>query len=315
MSDQLGPVLVTGASGFIGSTLVASLQRSGVEVRGVDLVPSRDPELDLVVGDLRDPDVVDEALARRPVTVFHLAARTSVLRSMEDPDGVFGVNVAATQQLLERGRHAGVQSFVLASTNAVAGASDGAVIDERTPMLPLTPYGATKAAGEMLCSAYAGAYGMAACAVRLTNVYGPAMGGKDTFVIRLLRAAATGAPATVYGDGDQVRDYLYVDDAVAGMRLAADRRLTGAMVLGTGHSTSVLELCRLAEATTGGAIARTGVPAPKGEMRAVRVDPAYAHGVGWTPTVMLPEGLARTWAHLQPQLTQEPTPSVATGPG
>jgi UDP-glucose 4-epimerase len=297
-----GGVLVTGSSGFIGAALVASLRASGVGVVGVDLKPSPDPTLDRVVGDLEDPEVVDAALASRPEAIFHLAARTSVLKSMEDPLGVYRVNVDVTQQLLELGRQRGVRSFVLASTNAVAGSSDGDVIDERTPMRPLTPYGATKAAGEMLCSAYAGAYDMAACSIRLTNVYGPGMGQKDTFVIRLLRAAAGHHPITIYGDGRQQRDYLFVEDAVAGFRLAWEQHLMGPIVLGTGVSTSVLDLCRLAEVATGGSIATADVEAPKGEMRAVRVDNSHARSLGWNPDVALPEGLARTWAALGPEL-------------
>ena len=301
------PVLVTGAAGFIGSALVASLRASGREVVGVDLVPPSDPDFECVVGDLQDPALVEAAFARPPGAVFHLAARTSVLRSIEDPQGVYGVNVAATQLLLEASRRAGVGAFVLASTNAVVGNStdgpNGGRIDERTPLRPLTPYGATKAAGEMLCSAYAGAYGMAASAVRLTNIYGPGMGGKDTFVIRLLRAAASGAPATIYGDGRQERDYLYVDDCVAGLRLACDRAWSGPLTLGTEVSTSVLELCRLAGEAVGAPIGEAEVPAPDGEMRAVRVDTSQARSLGFVARVALPEGLRRTWEALRSQLS------------
>ena len=176
-----------------------------------------------MVGDLRDAAVLDAALASRPDTIFHLAARTSVLQSVKDPQGVYDVNVAVTQRLLEGAREVGARSFVFASTNAVAGETDGARIDETTPMRPLTPYGATKAAAEMLCSAYASSYGVAACAIRFTNVYGRGMGGKDTFVVRLMRAAAADRPISVYGDGLQERDYLYVDDAVAAMLRARAR--------------------------------------------------------------------------------------------
>ncbi len=307
MGDRANdPVLVTGASGFIGSSLVTSLRASGREVVGVDLVPSNDPELECVVGDLRDPAVIDRAFARAPGAVFHLAARTSVLRSIEDPQGVYDVNVAATQLLLEASRRHGVGAFVLASTNAVAGnATNGQIderIDERTPLRPLTPYGATKAAAEMLCSAYAAVFGMAASSVRLTNIYGPGMGAKDTFVVRLLRAAASDTPATIYGDGLQERDYLYVDDAIAGLRLAADQAWSGPLTLGTETSTSVLELCRLAGEAVGRPIGEAGVPAPDGEMRAVRVDTTQARSLGFTVRVALPEGLRRTWEALRSQL-------------
>ena len=109
---------------------------------------------------------------------------------MKDPQQVFEVNVEVTQRLLEGARNLDVASFVFASSNAVVGETGGAIIDETTTMRPLTPYGATKAAAEMLCSAYTESYGLRACAVRFTNVYGHGMGGKDTFVVRLMRAAA-----------------------------------------------------------------------------------------------------------------------------
>jgi UDP-glucose 4-epimerase len=215
---------------------------------------------------------------------------------------VYEVNVGATQSLLEGARQAGTRSFVFASTNAVAGEVAGGLIDEATAMRPLTPYGATKAAAEMLCSAYASSYGIAACSIRFTNVYGHGMGGKDTFVVRLMRAAAAQRPVTIYGDGLQERDYLYVDDAVAAMLGARARGLTGPLTVGTGISTSVLDVCKLASDAIGLNIATTHTDAPAGEMRAVRVNIAHARGLGYEPTVTLPEGLARTWEALQPEL-------------
>jgi UDP-glucose 4-epimerase len=295
------PVLVTGGSGFIGSALVASLRADDVPVVVADLVTPSDPTLDAVVGDLTEPDVLAAALAHRPRVIFHLAARTSVLQSVHDPVGVYRVNVDLTQQLLEGARAGGTRSFVLASTNAVVGESGGAVIDESSPLRPLTPYGATKAAAEMLCSAYGAAYGMAVAAIRLTNVYGYGMGGKDTFVVRLLRAAAAGRPVNVYGDGHQLRDYLFVDDAVAAFRRACTRELDGPLVVGTGVSTSVLDLCAIAREALGIEIASATADAPAGEMRAVRVDIARARALGYEPSVALPEGLVRTWDALAPE--------------
>jgi UDP-glucose 4-epimerase len=295
-------VLVTGASGFIGSALVAALRAGGAEVFVVDLRPFPDPTVRGVVGDLRDDSVLDAALASHPESIFHLAARTSVLQSVKDPQGVYDVNVAVTQRLLEGAREIGTRSFVFASTNAVAGETDGARIDETTPMRPLTPYGATKAAAEMLCSAYASSYDVAACAIRFTNVYGRGMGGKDTFVVRLMRAAAADRPISVYGDGLQERDYLYVDDAVAAMLHARARELRGPLTVGTGVSTSVLDVCRLAAEAIGMPIAITHTDPQPGEMRAVRVDIAKARALGYAPSVTLEQGLTHTWDSLQGEL-------------
>ena len=298
----MAPVLVTGASGFIGSALVTALRTAGREVFVADLQPFPDPTVPGVVGDLRDPAVVAAALDCAPAAIFHLAARTSVLQSVKDPQGVYEMNVDVTQRMLEGARTAGVESFVFASTNAVAGETAGARIDETTPLRPLTPYGATKAAAEMLCTAYAASYSVAACSIRFTNVYGYGMGKKDTFVVRLMRAAARREPVNIYGDGLQERDYLFVDDAVAGLLRAEARGLTGPLTIGTGISTSVLRVCDRAAAVIGLPIDMVHVDAPAGEMRTVRVDISKAESLGYAPTVGLDEGLARTWASLGPEI-------------
>jgi UDP-glucose 4-epimerase len=294
--------LVTGGSGFIGSALVAALRAEGIEVVVADLRPFPDLTVPTIVGDLRDADVLAAALAPRPDAIFHLAARTSVLQSMEDPQGVYDVNVGVTQRLLEGAREARATSFVFASTNAVVGETNGAQIDENSALHPLTPYGATKAAAEMLCSAYASSYALAACSLRFTNVYGHGMGTKDTFVVRLLRAAAAERAVTIYGDGLQERDYLYVDDAVAAMLRARACELTGPLTIGTEVSTSVLGVCRLASEAIGRPIATTHIEARPGEMRAVRVDIGKARALGYEPSVGLEQGLRRTWEALQTEL-------------
>ncbi len=298
-------VLVTGGSGFIGQHLVAHLRSEGVEVVVADKVPHPDPTVPCVGGDLCDPAVVERAVGPGTEVVYHLAAMTSVLGSVQRPQEVYETNVAMTAALLERARAVGVSHFVLASTNAVVGGGlNGAdpattAISETTPLRPLTPYGGTKAAGEMLASAYAGAYGMGTCAVRLTNIYGPGMGGKDSVIPRLMRAALSGGVLSIYGDGLQKRDYLHVSDAVQALLLAAKIPEPGPLVVGTGHSTSVLELLEAARQVTGRAIPATHVDPKPGEMAAVVVDTSRARSYGFQPTVELREGLAGTWADFQ----------------
>jgi UDP-glucose 4-epimerase len=184
----------------------------------------------------------------------------------------------------------------------VVGENGGALIDESTTMRPLTPYGATKAAAEMLCCAYTESFGLRACAVRFTNVYGHGMGGKDTFVVRLMRAAAAGRPIGIYGDGLQERDYLYVEDATSALLRAADTRFAGPLTVGTGVSTSVLGVCDVASTAIGLPIATVHTEAPAGEMRAVRVDISNARSLGYAPKVQLRDGLLRTWNSLLPEL-------------
>jgi len=301
-----GPVLVTGGAGFIGQALVATLRCAGISVIVADVRPSPDPTVHSVIGDLRDQRTIDTAFALRPTAVFHLAARTSVLQSMHDPADVFDVNVGVTQRLLEATRSADVSTFVLASTNAVVGATTDR-IDEHSVLRPLTPYGATKAAAEMLCSAYSASYGIAAGCVRLTNVYGPGIGAKDSFIARLLKAAGAGTDVSIYGDGRQERDYVFLDDAVAGLLLAWQHQLATPLVIGSGTSTSVLELHELACGVTGRALPSTRIEAPRGEMRAVRVDIARARSLGYAPSIALRDGLARTWETLLPELEHSDT--------
>ncbi len=295
-------VLVTGASGFIGRALVKALLARGVAVTGVDLLPFPDDSLECRIGDLTTPGFIVPLFEQPLDAVFHLAARTSVLQSVADPQGVYRANVEMTQALLEGCRQAKVAAFVLASTNAVVGDSLEP-LDERSPLRPLTPYGATKAAAEMLCSAYRQSYGLAASAVRMTNVYGPGMGRKDSFIIRLLRAAANHGGIEIHGDGHQARDHLYVDDAVAGLLLAWDRQHPGALIVGSGETLDVLEVHRLASVVTGRTIAVQHRPAIAGEMRTVRVDLSLARSLGFRPSFDLMRGLAATWQALRAELT------------
>jgi UDP-glucose 4-epimerase len=157
----------------------------------------------------------------------------------------------------------------------------------------------------MLCSAYGHSYGLVASAVRMTNVYGPGMGRKDSFIVRLLRAAAQGSQVEIYGDGRQARDYLYLDDAVAGLLLAWDRKHQGPLIIGSGETLDVLEAHRLACAATGCEIAIQHRPARAGEMRTVRVDLGLARSLGFRPSFDLARGLIPTWQALRQALGAE----------
>lgn len=288
-------VLVTGGSGFIGRGVVRGLGSAGAEVTVVDHRPSPDPDVETVVGDLRDPAVRDAAVVPGIDGIVHLAAVTSVLKSTQDPLGTYETNVAVTAALLELARQRGAQRFILASTNAVTGDIGDGVISEDVPLRPLTPYGATKAAGEMLLSAYGSSYGLAGTALRLTNVYGPGMSGKDSLVPRLMRAALAGDGVQVYGDGEQRRDFVFVDDVVQAMLLVWRHRHRGPLVVGSGRSVSVNELVEGARRATGHPIPANRVAAKAGEMPAVIVSIERARALGFRPTVGLDEGLAAVW--------------------
>jgi UDP-glucose 4-epimerase len=159
----------------------------------------------------------------------------------------------------------------------------------------MSPYGASKAAAEMLMSAYANSYGVQGAALRLTNVYGPGMQDKDSVVPRLCRCAVNGTVFQIYGDGRQVRDYVYVDDVVDAVRRALVDDVDGPLVIGAGRSTSVCDLVEMMTSITGVALRTEHVPARLGEMSRVVVDNTRARSLGWAPTVDLDEGLARVW--------------------
>jgi UDP-glucose 4-epimerase len=292
-------VLVTGGAGFVGRAVVRALLAGGAEVSVCDQTPYPSADVESVTGDLRDPAVRDKAVPPGTTGIVHLAAVTSVLGSLRDPAGVHEVNVEATAGLLELARQREVPRFVMSSTNAVVGDVGAATIHEGLPPRPLTPYGATKAAAEMLLSGYAGGYGLACCALRLTNVYGPGMAHKDSLVPRLMRAARAGTTVQVYGDGTQVRDFVHVDDVVAGLLAAWRARYVGPLVIGAGRSVSVLDLIAAARRATGSPLPVEHVPAKRGEMPAVIVSIDRARALGYRPATDLDEGLAGVWADLR----------------
>jgi UDP-glucose 4-epimerase len=254
-----------------------------------------DPDVACVTGDVADEDVVAEALAPGTDAVVHLAAMTSVLESMKYPEAVFRSNVVGTANLLERARTIGAERFVFISSNAVVGDVGTATISETSPLRPLTPYGGTKAAGEMLMSVYGSSYEMVAVVLRYTNIYGVGMQRKDSVVARLMRAALRGTPITIYGDGEQLRDYLYVADASAAVSLALGLERPDLFTIGYGASVSMNELHRVAVEVTGVEIAAERVPARPGEMPAVIVDTAHARGAGLVPGFDIRQGIAAAW--------------------
>ena len=298
-------VVITGGTGFVGRALVTAFAGRGNPITVVDRRAHPDPAVRSVVGDLTDPGVTSAAVAGGDVAgVVHLAAMTSVLRSMEHPVATYQVNVAVTQDLLEGCRQAGVGRFIMASTNAVVGDVGHATVDEAAPLRPLTPYGATKAAGEMLLCGYAGAYGMDTCALRFTNIYGPGMGHKDSIVARMMRAALAGLGVQIYGDGLARRDLVHVDDVVAAVLAAWDRRFTGTAIIGSGQSVTVLELLDAVRAVTGYALPAEHVAAKPGEMPAVIVNISRAREqLGYRPSVELVDGLATVWRDFATSVT------------
>ena len=300
--EKRSHVLVTGGAGFIGRRLVRALLAQGHEVTVADLRAFPDPAVRSVVGDLCDPD--GPARAVRPGTdvIIHLAAVTSVLASVADPVSTHRLNLDATARLLELARENEVGTFLFASTNAVVGGGSavGEVITERAVLRPLTPYGATKAAAEMLIGSYASCYGITGTSLRFSNVYGPGMAEKDSFIPRLMRAARDGEGVQVRGDGTMLRDVVHVDDIVQGLLAAWQGGHNGPLILGSGQSVSVSEMVATARRVTGEAIPAEQVPIQKGEMPAIVLDISAAKALGYQPGYDLESGMATVWPEFDP---------------
>ena len=300
-NDSPSRVLVTGGAGFIGRRVVAALLAEGAEVTVADLKPfTGDSSVRVVTGDLVEPEVVSQAVAPGTGTIIHLAARTSVLESLQDPEAYYRNNVTLTAGLLELARQRSVRTLLFASTNAVVGNVGQALITEQAPLRPLTPYGATKAASEMLISCYAAAYGVRGVPLRFSNVYGPGMEHKDSFIPRLMKAARDGAGVKVRGDGTMIRDVIQVDDVVSGIFAAWHSDHSGPMILGSGQSVTVNQMVETARRVTGIDIPAENVPVQQGEMPAVKLDISVARSLGYSPTYDLEKGMATVWPDFDP---------------
>jgi UDP-glucose 4-epimerase len=230
----------------------------------------------------------------RPDVVHHLAAQIDVRRSVDDPAHDATVNIAGTVTVLEAARRAGVRRVVLASTGGAL-YGDAAVLPtpESAAIRPLSPYGAAKASAELYMELYRRLHGLATFSLRLANVYGPRQDprGEAGVVAVFCARALAGGRATVYGDGRQSRDFVYVGDVVDAFLAAGDGDAEGACNVGTGQETTVLELA----AAVGLDIDHAGARA--GEVRRSCLDPsAAARLLGWTARVAPAEGLERTLA-------------------
>jgi UDP-glucose 4-epimerase len=252
---------------------------------------------ELIRAPLADRAAVAEAVSGVDAIV-HLAARAGIPDSVSDPLGTFDVNVAQTLGVLDAARLAGARRFVFASSNAAAGDHEPPA-DETDLPHPLSPYGASKLAGEAYCQAYAATYGIAACALRFSNAYGPYSLHKKSVVAAWLRAAIGGEPVTIHGDGEQTRDFVYSGDLAAAVVAALDAPeevVAGELFqVGTGRETTVNELAVAIGAAVGRPLEIRHEAARAGDVRrnVSRVDKA-AERLGYRATMTLHDGLART---------------------
>jgi UDP-glucose 4-epimerase len=309
-------LLVTGGCGFIGANLCEYLlDQGGYSLRVLDnLSTGRRGYLaqiyehtglgvEFIEGDIRDRGVVDQVTVGVDAVV-HLAAKPSVVESLDHPQEVFQVNVMGTLNLLEACRQQGVSRFVLASSNAVLGEQSPPTHEQMVP-LPVSPYGASKLACEGLCSAYHGSFGIEAVALRLSNVYGPYCDHKTGVIPAFIRRARQGQPLVIYGDGTQTRDFIHVNDVARAIELALTYKAGAenpqlAFQIGKGEPTEIREVAqrisKLAKEDRGQSVELDFRDARPGEIVLNYSNPNRAREcLGFTAEVSLNEGLAGLW--------------------
>ena len=314
--------LITGGCGFIGCNLVRQLlAEGGYQIRVLDNLeaggaerlqqvgsvlevvpeacgaPGSTDRIELVLGDILDADAV-RASTRDCQVVVHLAANTGIAPSVQDPRRDCLVNVIGTLNCLEAARHEGVGRFVFASSGAPVGEVEPPVHEGKAPR-PVSPYGASKLAGEGYCSAYARSFGLDTVALRFGNVYGPHSDRKSSVVAAFIKRALADQPLEIYGDGGQTRDFIHVDDLVRAIGKAASVPGIGGEIfhIATAQETTVAELAELlikvlARHGFGGVQLRNAPPRTGDVRRSFADTSKAAERLGWRAEVSLEQGLA-----------------------
>lgn len=297
-------ILITGGCGFIGANLIAYLAKRGTSALRVfdnESLGTREHiaefDVEFVHGDVCDTEALRTVLDSVDAVV-HLAADTRVMDSIENPTHNFRSNVIGTFKLLTCMREAGVTRLVNASTG-------GAILGEAVPpihegMVPIppSPYGASKLAAEGYCSAFTKAYGFVAASLRFSNVYGPRSYHKGSVVAHFFKRILAGQELIVYGDGNQTRDYVFIEDLCAGIQRAIELCKSGIYQLGTGQPTTINELIELIRQTVGSTypIRIRYTEFRPGEIRHTWCDINKARvDLGYDPSMPLEEGFKRTW--------------------
>jgi UDP-glucose 4-epimerase len=306
-------VLVTGAAGFIGSTLVDRLIADGHDVVGLDdlstgklgnLAAARAANKDrrgafsFVRMSVTSPDLAGAVAKARPEVVCHLAAQIDVRKSVADPLYDATVNVVGTINLLQACVAASVRKVVFTSSGgSIYGTQTRLPVSERVRPAPESPYAASKASGELYLNAFWKMYGLQYTALALANVYGPRQDphGEAGVVAIFGTAMLEGRPTKVFGDGGNTRDYVFVDDVVEAFVRALDRGDDRRFNIGTGVQTTDRDLHTLVAKATGAPDEPAYAPARTGDARSIALDASAARaGLGWEPFTALPDGIAAT---------------------
>jgi UDP-glucose 4-epimerase len=299
--------LVTGGAGFIGSHLVERLVQCGERVRVLDDFSSGNLEhldavqenIQLVEGNLVDSEAVADAVKSVEV-VFHLAAVASVARSIDDPQSTVASNITGTLNLLLAARDARCRRIIFASSSAVYGDAAEIPVTEDTRPNPLSPYAISKLTGEQLCSVFTRVYGLETVALRYFNVFGPRQDPASVYaavIPAFLRELLDGKPPLIHGDGDQTRDFTYIDNVVdANLRAATAGGIAGRVFnVASGRAISVNALLAQMAGLVGVDVRARHDPARPGDIRHSVADiTAARESFGYHVLVGLEEGLRRT---------------------
>ena len=301
--------LVTGGAGFIGSNVVEELVRRGHSVvvlddlsagKEVNLAAVRD-KIHVRLGSITDLAVIREACAGADY-VIHLAARTSVPRSVKDPIESNQVNIDGTLNVLVAARDAKVRRFVYAASSAAYGETPALPKVESMPPAPISPYGLTKYVGELYAQVFGRVYGLENACVRYFNVFGPRQDPTSEYsgvLSRFMLAILEGQNPVIYGDGEQSRDFTYIENIVDETLRACETKDASGKVFngGTGERITLNQVLGQLETITGKKIPAKYEPARNGDIRDSQADISLARAVlGYEPKVQFAEGLQRTWA-------------------
>ena len=297
--------LVTGGAGFIGSHLCARLCSDGHDVRALDDLSSGHRanldgvDVDLIVGDLRDQEALECAMEGADY-VLHHAPIASVQYSVEHPLQEQDVNVVGTLRLLEAARVAGVKRVVFAASAAAYGADETVPKQESMPALPISPYGLSKVSGEHYCRVWSHVYELETVCLRYFNIFGPRQDPASPYsgVISIFaRAMIDGRAPMIHGDGEQSRDFTYVDNVVeANLRACAMEKTAGQVYnIGCARAITINQLVQAINTALGSELVPKHVTSRSGDVRVSLADITAARDtLGYSPTTAFEEGLART---------------------
>jgi len=300
--------LVTGGAGFIGSNIVDELVRRGQEVRVLDDLSSGNEgnlagvrsRIDFRTGDITDLAALQSACQDMEY-VIHLAARTSVPRSVQNPLETNAVNIDGTLNVLVAARDAKVRRFVFAASSSAYGETPGQPKVETTQPQPISPYGVTKYVGEIYAQVFGRVYGLENASIRYFNVFGPRQDPSSQYsdvLSRFMLALLRGEPPVIYGDGEQSRDFTYIENVVDETLRACGAPGASGMVFngGTGARITLNQVLKLLEKITGKKIQARYEPPRAGDIRDSQADITLARKLlGYEPRVHFEEGLQRTW--------------------